>query len=34
MDEPMAQVVQGAMEGVLQQDKEEEVEIDRRKKLS
>ena len=30
----MAQVVQGAMEGVLQQDKEEEVEIDRRKKLS
>ena len=32
MDEPMVQVVQGALEGVLQQDKEEEVETDRRKK--
>jgi len=30
MDEPMVQVVQGAMEGVLQQDKEEEMEIERR----
>ena len=32
MDEPMVQVVQGALEGVLQQDKEEETEIERRKK--
>ena len=32
MDEPMVQVVQGALEGVLQQDKEEEMEIARRKK--
>jgi len=32
MDEPMVQVVQGALEGVLQQDKEEEMEIERRKK--
>ena len=31
MDEPMVQVVQGAVEGVLQQDKEEEMEIERRK---
>jgi len=31
MDEPMVQVVQGALEGVLQQD-EEEMEIERRKK--
>ena len=28
MDEPMVQVVQGALEGVLQQDKEEEMEIE------
>jgi len=32
MDEPMVQVVQGAVEGVLQQDKEEEMEIERRVK--
>jgi len=31
MNEPMVQVVQGAVEGVLQQDKEEEMEIERRK---
>jgi len=34
MDEPMVQVVQGAVEGVLQQDKEEEMEIERRVKMS
>ena len=32
MDEPMVQVVQGAVEGVLHQDKEEEMEIERRKR--
>ena len=32
MDEPMVQGVQGAVEGVLQQDKEEEMEIERRVK--
>ena len=32
MVEPMVQVVHVALEGVLQQDKEEEMEIERRKK--